>query len=640
MSTSSPSPPLARPDQHRPPPLPELARVESVALFLQRAAAVHPAFAFVDENAAAVIEVCRRLDGLPLAIELAAARVGVLSPAALLTRLSDHLRVLGPGPRDAPARLRTMRDAIAWSHDLLAPEEQALFRRLAVFAGGFTLAAAAAVAGAPRAKPGVPSAGPDSTLGARRSALAPLDSLLDKSLLRREPPPLGAAPDVDPRFSMLETIRHYALERLAASGDEDATRAAHAAHFLALAQDARARIEGPERPAAHAWVEREQDNLRAALAWALAAGRAETAQRLANLLAPCWVNLGQIAEARDWLERVAAMEHPSPPAIRAEALYWAAGFASFQNDSARATALAESSLALARRHDHPLGVAMALTQLGRALAFDDPDRAAAMLEQALAHFRALGEPVREAMALRQVGMLAGWQGDHDRAIALHEAALAIWRRLDHPWGIPAALRELGDEALAQGDVAAAKARYQESLRRWRDLHERLHMVRCLWGLARVALLAGRPRRAVRLLGAGHALNEAMGCAPERDAQTEFVRAERAALAMLGETAFAAAWAAARALPIAEAVEEALADAPTADERDRAALPEPAGLDGLTARERDVLRLLARGHSNREIAVALIVSERTVTTHVTHILAKLGVRSRAEAAALAVHRGLA
>ncbi len=269
--------------------LAELAACDAVALFVQRVRAANPDFALTPENAAAVVAICRRLDGLPLALELAAARGKLLPPAALRVRLERGLELLISGPRDAPARQRTLRDAIAWSHDLLSAEEQALFRRLAVFAGGFTLEAAEEVVEAPSAESRVPSGTADSALGAGHSVLDLVASLAEKSLLWREEGPASAASE--PRFRMLETIREYGLERLAESGEEAEARQRHAAHFLALVEEAEPYLRG--EPAMGSWLDRleaEHDNLRAAVTWLLdpAAGegaeRAEWALRLAGAL--------------------------------------------------------------------------------------------------------------------------------------------------------------------------------------------------------------------------------------------------------------------------------------------------------------------------------------------------------------------
>ena len=328
-----PVPPLTLPDPNVIPPVADLMAFEAIRLFLARAQAVQPGFALTDANAATVAAICARLDGLPLAIELAAARVGHLPLAALLERLAGTvqrpvgLRVLTGGARDLPARLRTMRDAIAWSYDLLSPEEQRLFRRLAVFRGGFTLDAAEAV-----------GAG----IGGDREVFDLVASLADKSLLRRE-----EREDV-PRYRMLETVREYGLEQLAASSELEAARREHAVHFLALAERAAPAWWGP---APGAWLDRleaERDNLREALAWAHEEQATELACRLASALHWFWRSRGPVGEGRRWTEALLAGAGEVAPALRAALLMGAGDLAMTQGEFARAAELLEASIALAR----------------------------------------------------------------------------------------------------------------------------------------------------------------------------------------------------------------------------------------------------------------------------------------------------
>jgi len=620
-------PPLALPAAREPVVLERVAETAAVRLFVERAQTVQPDFTLSNANVQEVAAICHRLDGLPLALELAATRVGILPPAAMLARLAQRLPLLTGGARDRPARQHTMRGAIAWSEDLLSPREQRLFRTLAIFAGGFTLTAAAAV---------VPDAGTDLLDG--------VISLADKGLLQ---PLLGSA--AEPRFRMLETIREYGCERMTASGEAAAVGTAHADYFLRIATAAREQIEGPGRLAAHDQLRGEIENLRAAVEWALSGGDAETAQRLASELGRFWVNVGDLSEGRAWLERAVALNGPSPPPTRVEALYWAAMFAILQDDKARATELGAEALRLARACGFRLGEALALIQLGDAAEADDPDRAEALTEEALALFHQCGEPVWEGIALRRLGEIAGRRGDRDGAAAWHEAAFAIWRRLDHPWGIPDALRTLADDALDRGDLNTARVRYQASLVRWRDLRERLHMSGCFAGLARVALATGQTTAAAHLFGVVGALDAAMGYTPPRELHAAIAAVTDATRAALGTAAFDAAWEEGGALSLEQAVAEALAVAaptvevgaalvPTRHETSENA-PSLVGL-GLTPRERNVLRLMISGLSNQDIADALFVSVGTVKVHVTHILAKLGVKSRAAAADYAHRHGLA
>jgi predicted ATPase/DNA-binding CsgD family transcriptional regulator len=661
-----PVPSLALPDPN-PGATEDPADSDAIRLFVLRARSVNHEFALTAENAPIIAAICRRLDGLPLAIELAAARAKVLSPPALLARLEGRLDLLAHGSRDLPARQRTMRDAVAWSYDLLSAEEQALFRRLAIFVGGFSLEAAEAVggryaegvaslggaaAGRPEggkghdesfahlspwseATPLEPKATPLSPLSvATPSVFDGITTLIDHSLVRAT----GAA-DGEPRFEMLETISAYGRERLAESGDETPARNAHAAYFLALASAACTEFEGPGRAAARELVAREHDNLRAALTWAVERGDAEVAQRLATQLARFWVVLGHVSEGRTWLDRAVALAGPSTLETRADALCWAAQFASHQNAVDRAETLATEALTLANEGGYERGVAMAMHQRGQAAhRRGDLAAAAADYEDAVARFRRLGEPIWEGVSLRDLGVVAGAQGEHERATAYHEQALVVWRRLDHPWGVPAALRDLADEALCRGDAAAALPLYRESLERWLLLGEKLHVAGSLLGPATVALESGQAERAARLLGASAALHEAIGAMPPADLPGDLGNGPERARAVLGEAAFEVALAAGRAFSIDQAIADALAVAAPTPVAPAAPATTEDNL-GLTRREREVLRLLVEGHPNREIADALSISPRTIGKHVEGILAKLGVESRTAAVGYALRHHL-
>jgi len=511
-----PVPPLDVPPQAAHLSATGLAEVPAVALFLQRAQAVRPTFTITTENARTIADVCARLDGLPLAIELAAARARLLSPQAILSRLDDRLTLLTGGGIDRPLRLQTMRDAIAWSFDHLGADEQGLFRRLAVFAGGCMLDAVGPVASGDRA--GANSAILDHAI------LDRVEMLVDHSLLRAE-----EGPDGDVRIGMLETIREYGIEQLAASGEEVTIRAAHARYYLHLAARARQEIEGPGRRSAHTRIERELANIRAAMAWFHGQGDAELAHRLANEMARFWIDLGHISEGRTWLERVVAMTAPTAANTRIETLYWAAGFANLQGAVARAEALALEAIALAHEHRDEVGEAKGRTQLAEAIVAVEGERAQELAEAALTTFRARRERILEGMTLRQLGIFAHRQGDEARAMTHRQSALTLWRELDHPWGVPAALRELAEGALARGDLRLAQAQYQESLARWRDLGERLHMSDCLSGLAQVALASGQVETAILLLGAQDRLDREMGYVHSPDLQDDLIGQARAAV---------------------------------------------------------------------------------------------------------------
>ena len=590
-------------------------------LFIARAIAARPDFVITEANLAPTVEICRRLDGLPLAIELAAARVGHLPPASLLGRLEERLRVLTGGNRDMPARQQTMRAAITWSYDLLSPEEQALFRCLAVFAGGFTLEAAAAVGEV-----------------AHIDVLAGIASLVDQSLIRPTDQPDGMA-----RFEMLETIREFALERLSQNDEAEVARDSHSSYFLTLAQGARDRIEGPERVAARELVEREHGNFRAALGWAVDRGDAETACGMAGALARFWEVMGLVTEARSWLERAAELAGPALPVDRAEVLYFASKLAIAQNDLARADVLNARAQQLGIESGYRLGVAMAVLQTGHMAHWrGDPQAAAEKFGEALAIIRELDEPVWEGVALRDLGITVGITGAHDTAVEHHMEALAIWRGLDHLWGVPAALRDLAHEMIHLGDYAKAAALYHESLIGWSRLRERLHIGGNLRGLARVAMATGQAEQSARLLGAVGAFDETMGLVPPPDEREQQAHTSTIVRAALGEAAFGAAITDGRSLTFDEVVAAglAVAEAAVASSEAESATPPPvAGPGGLTHRELEVLRLLVDGCTDRQIATTLFISPKTAGHHVAHILAKLGVESRTAATAVALRQGL-
>jgi len=390
------------------PALEEVAGSEAVRLFVERAQAVKDDFALTDENAQAVADICRRLDGLPLAIELAAAWVKVLPPAALLARLERRLPLLTGGGRDVPRRQQTMRDTIAWSDDLLTPREQRLFRRLAVFVGGFTLEAAEAVA---------LGDGEDVDV----DVLDGIAALADHSLLRQEPGTDGV-----PRYFMLETVREYGGERLAEGGEADAARRAHAAHYLGVAERAEAAFYGSRPEPWRDLLETEHDNFRAALAWAGAAGEVETALRLGARLEPLWWVLGHAGEGRRWLERALAGGDGAPDAVRAEALGVAGRLAWQQGDHAGATALAADALALARPTGDRAGMAGALNVLGMvAGARGRQAEARQRFEAALALYRAVGDRNWVGWALINLGSTFSTPGS---------IPIGRWRTSRRHWG--------------------------------------------------------------------------------------------------------------------------------------------------------------------------------------------------------------
>jgi predicted ATPase/DNA-binding CsgD family transcriptional regulator len=634
-----PVPPLAVPAAPGFLPLTQVAATDAVALFVQRATAANPDFALTPANATAVVEVCARLDGLPLAIELAAAQSRLLSPLALLARLTHRLTLLTGGPRDQPVRLQTMRDAIAWSHDLLPPDEQALFRRLAVFVDGATLdAIEAVVASCELRASGTFGTADPSRCGTTKvksssqlEAFRLIGALVDKSLLRQEP-----QPDGEPRFRMLETIREFGLERLGESGEERAVRAAHAEYYLTLAEQAELRLIAA---GSATWIERlasERANLRTAVTWALANGQAEAVLRLAGTLLSFAYARGEPAEGLAWLEAALANRGDAPAQALVDALFTASALAQVQGDFARSIAHSEEGLALARAAGYVFGEARALFGLGITAEWQgELDRAAALYGESLTLMRGLGHPERlphwTVLPLANLGDLALLRGDMAQATAFAGEAVDQWRKVGYVWGIAQALGTVAAAACERGDQPRAATLYDETLSLWLACDDGRGIAGTLAGIAGVARARGQLERAARLLGAAWGLGDALGVR----FLVHHLYAERVLAAVrsrLDEPTFAAAWEAGRALSLDAAVAEA-----------RAALASPATESdtgyGLTPREREVLRLLAAGHPDREIAAALSISPRTVQTHVAALFAKLNAGTRAEAAVIAVRRGL-
>jgi predicted ATPase len=556
-----------------------LSSFSAVALFVERARAVRPGFTLTEDNAAAVVEICRRLDGLPLAIELAAARCNVLTPQAMLRRLDHRLRLLTDGARDAPERQRTLRGAIAWSHDLLSTEEQILFRRLGVFVGGCTLAAAERVYGASG----------DLSL----DVLDGFAALVDQSLVQQ-----GEGSDGEPRFVMLETLREYALEQLDTAGERHLVQQRHAADVLTLAAEAEPHLFMAERGR---WLRRlneEQDNIRAALRFSSEQDDPELGLRLVGALW-MWFLRRLLVEGRSWAEDLLA--HPGAgqrTAARASALFAAGHFAWLQgdvrtmrnrldesvairrdlsddaglgralpflglaidDDHKAARSLAEEGVALCRQLEDSWGLAMGLTNLGRIEGTWGHDLAAeSPLEEATALFRSIGDGWLLALPLNSLGAIAYRQGNSMKAQAAFEQALPCFQAVEDRRNTTQVLTNLGYVALARGEVDQARAIFTESLTFGREHRDQFNTPACLRGFAALAVAAGEPTRAIRLLAAADELFAATGA-------TKWP-AERLGGPVTGESpqgglcqeAFAAAWAAGRKLSLDQVIDEAIGE---------------------------------------------------------------------------------
>ena len=525
-------PPLSLPDPGVMLPLEVLTQYEAVRLFVVRARAAKADFEVTDENAPAVAEICARLDGLPLAIELAAARVKVLTPQKMLDRLSDPLKFLTKGARDLPERQRTLRATMEWSHALLEVGEKALFARLSVFAGGCTLEAIEVVCGAAEV---------DSPV----EVLDGVESLVDKSLLKEEV--IGA----EPRFVMLDTVHQYAREKLEESGEAGELRRLHAQYYLALAEEELGTFEGGGRPEWFQLLEDEQDNFRAALSWSLESDEVEFGLRLAAALQPFWERRGHYGEGRRWLDAVLAKDGPAS-AARAKAQNAIGWLAQWQGDVERASNAAKAGLELSSQVGKESRVAIRLQLLLGFTAEERADykramelfkdilklsrkvgdgwataatllhlgnvqdekgnhkRAVTLYQKGIDLCRELGYPVLQADILVNLGYTRLLQGNYERATALSEEAIALYReqgyrhaRFEYP------VDNLGWAALGRGDVEEAKVKYQESLMLCRELGDKLVAAESLEGLACVAGKGGETERSARLFGAADALFRAL-----------------------------------------------------------------------------------------------------------------------------------
>ncbi|MDQ3227910.1 MAG: LuxR C-terminal-related transcriptional regulator, partial [Chloroflexota bacterium] len=617
-------PPLELPGRDRAPSFAQIERTDSVRLFAARAEAALATFALSPDNAATVASICRRLDGLPLAIELAAAHCDAATPAELLDRLNSRLPLLVDGPRDVPRRQRALRTTIAWSHALLSPVEKSAFARLAVFVGGFTLEGAGAVIAA-----GVPAG----------DVLPVVSALLAKSLLTRD-----EGPGAISRYRMLETIREFALEQLAATGEETAIRRQHATWYVAFAERTFALLAGRGGGGPTDILENDRDNLLAAFAWLLDTGDLETCLRLAEPLEELWYCRGPMSEGRIWLKRAldAPGSHAVSPAVRVPALQAASLFACLHGDAGEAAVLAQESLALAREHGNDVGQAWALNLLGLA-ANDNPAQAAAFFDASLALYRTLDNGRSPAVVLNNRAEVA----DLTRARGFLDEALTICREREEPVGdLVLVLNHLGRVAHLEINYLEAGELFGESLRLCWENGDRWALPQAMDGLAALADVLGQSERAVQLCAAANLAREEVDIHVGTSITAETAAVLSNSRERLSAPALAAAWSAGRELALEEAVVEALAFAGdlaqyTRNHRNGAetrSQEHPVrGLLGLSPREYEVLRMVAEGLSDREIASALSITYRTTTTYVGAIFNKFGVSSRTAAVAHA-HRG--
>ena len=529
----------------------EIAESASVRLFVERARSVRQDYTLEPAHVPIVVEICSRVDGLPLAIELAAARIKVLSPPSLLARLERRLPLLTGGARDLPVRQQTMYDAIFWSYDLLTDPERSLLDRLAVFVGGFSLEAAETVAGA---------------LGGEAvDVFDGITSLVDHSLLRPETSQGGGS-----RFVMLETIREFGLERLDENDDSAALRARHAAYFLAIAETADAT---PYTPAKEEWshrLEADLPNLRAALEWATEQSDAEPLVRLASALWWFWERRGWLTDGRAWLERAVTASVSLPPSSHEQRarLFAHAGMAAvYRGDvNSAATRLAEA-LAHAHAAKDGWGVALVLLGFGQlAIQQGEWDRAVTHLRRALLRWRLMDETSWTVEALIRLGYAHVMRGAQDEAEScfaecLDAARATGWRR-----PIASALEALGTSARERGDLERASSLYAEALDLVRDVSEPNIVANCLKSLGAIAATSGHPEHAAFLFGASESMWERHGFGePPAVERARRVHAEAPAREALSDAAFASSWLAGRDAPVEEAIAEGFAVAEAVSE---------------------------------------------------------------------------
>jgi excisionase family DNA binding protein len=628
--------PLALPNAHETPEPDQLATFEAITLFVDRARQVLPDFTLDAGNAAAVLAMCRRLDGLPLAIELAAAWLRILSPIALSARLERRFSLLTGGAPNQPTRLRTMRDAIAWSHDLLSDDDRRCLRRLAVFAGGFTFEAAESIMRAHRAVEcsSRREADEGGDLADTGDTLPLLAALLDKSLLYVE-----QGEGRESRFLMLETVREFALEQLEASGEAPVTRGGHADYYVELAEAAASDAGGAGDGA---WMRRltvERSNLRAAQDWLEQTDQAGTLLQMTGALWHYWYRLGDLSEGRLRLERALTATPDVEPRFRARALRGAGVLAWQSGDYDRSRERLEAALVAYRALDDRTGIAWALNSLGCLCAtLSAEDRAETLFHESLEIFRELGDAIGTANLTSNLGELAERTGRPELAITRLEAGLAMWRALGDRVGAIRAMVFLGQAFLEQHELERAAVVLTGALAAIRDIDYRQILPAAMRALAQLAARRGDDLGAARCFGAAEGAMTSLGMELPAARRASHDRAVADLRERLGLGAFTAAWAEGRDDP------DRLAAALTARTREADAEPgtnetQSDELGGFTSRQREVLRLMALGRTDREIAHALFISRTTASKHVAAILTKLGVDTRTAAVAIAVRNGL-
>jgi predicted ATPase/DNA-binding CsgD family transcriptional regulator len=609
--------PLALPDREQLANLNALRKASSVELLIQRARAVCPAFQLTRGNASAVVELCLRLDGLPLAIELAAPRLRCLSPAELLEGLASPLDIPCEPQRDLAKRQHTLRAAIGWSYALLGCEQQQLFRRLALFEGGFDVRSV------------------DSVCGAAGSVLHDMSVLVEASLVA------ATQSSQSTRFHLLETMRAFALEELAASGEMNSLRTAHMQHYLSLVEELEPRLSGPDQVASLDALEREHPNIRAALRWALARRDVTVGLRLCSGLRYFWYVRGHLREGSDWLARfldvapVGAVE----PRLRAQALNAAGNLAGQRGEYDVALRYHQEGLSIRQAIGDDRDVAQSLVNLGSAhIGQANFQAAQGLYEESLRIRRALSDAPGVILSLENLAQLAYVTGDLRRARELYAEGNELSESLGHIRGVGGSLLGLAWIARQEGDVDCALDLCGRAVVLFQKLADQSGLAECLETMGEIALIEDNLRRAARLFGAADTLWERAGSLRMPFQRDRHAHSVGTLHMRLGAPAVDRAWTQGRTMSASRAVAEAL----TADGSRPHLTPHwPAGgRQPLTRREQEVALLIARGMTNRQIAEALVVSEGTARIHVDHILSKLAFHRRTQIARWVLETGLA
>ena len=657
--------PLSLPNRDRSASVEDLMRYEALRLFVDRARLRLPDFELTEKNAGAVARVCRKLGGIPLAIELATARMGALAVEQVAQRLETSLDVLRGGSRTAAARQRTLRATLDWSHDLLSEDEKVLFRRLSVFAGGWTLEAAEAVCSGGGVE--------------QEDVLDLLGTLVDKSLVVAGATSSGAL-----RYGMLEPIRQYAKELLEQGGQAEVVQGQHGAFFLALAEEAEPELAGSTQGVWAERLEAEHDNMREVLSWLLEHEEGETALLLGAALWRFWSVRGYLSEGTKWLERVLAEGDPAASPARVKALEGMGWLAQFQGEYQRASTIYEEMLELSRGLGDKGNMATALNSLGTVAAQQgDNERARNLLQENLGVIEELeaegdpATPLKKFYVSNLLGYLAiNDEGDYARGTILWEESLALAREVGDDYSVGTTLVNLGHVALLQRDFERAKSRSEEALAFANELgsagveivpsacvnlglatlglgkHERAmgsleeallmsqdmgrtpQVIEALEGMASLAAARRKAAHAARLWGAAQAAREVTGIIAFSPGELALHEPHLAlATSQLGDQGWQQALAKGRAMSLEEGAQYALKEeahqAVATIAQEHLASAEPMG--NLSARELEIVHLLGRGLTNRQLSTELSISERTAANHVAKILKKLGLRSRAQIA---------